>query len=362
MEEQRQPDLNELRAAIDELDDELVRLLNRRSELSVQVGRTVGSDKPQVFAPEREAQVLARVAMQNTGPLEPEHLEAIYREILSASRSLQRTLKVAYLGPEATFTHQAALGRFGSAAEYVPVPTIPEIYTEVARGATDLGVMPAENTTEGPVLQTLDMLAEGELRISGEITIPVAQFLLSRSPMERITRVYSHPQAVAQCQRWLAANLPGRDVLHISSTSKAAQLAAEEEGAAAISTQLAAEVYGLDVIAGNIQDFSSNYTRFYVVGPRMSERPTGRDKSAIMFSIRDRVGALRDMLEVFGAAGVNLTSIHSRPSRRRAWDYVFFVELSAHANDPTVSAVLKEAEQHCVFLKVLGAWPVDQTP
>ena len=358
MAKEDQDELQGLREAIDALDDELVKLLNHRAALSVEVRRTLGNSKPEVFVPEREAQVLTRVQIQNAGPLTPEHLAAIYREVLSASRDLQRHTRVAYLGPRATFTHQAALGRFGSSAEYVAAASIPDIYNEVVRGAADFGVMPVENSTEGPVFETLDLLNDGELRICAEITIPVAHYLLARGPKEAVRRVYSHPQAAAQCRRWLAQNLPGCEVLHVTSTARAAEQAAEEAAAAAIATRLAAEVYDLKILEQNIQDYSSNYTRFFVVGQRMTERPSGRDKTAIVFSIRDRVGALKDMLEVFARASLNLTSIQSRPSRRRAWDYLFFVEFAGHAGDPEVKAVLKDAEQHCVFLKVLGAWPV----
>lgn len=350
--------LEKLRQAIDALDEELVALLNSRARLSDQIGALKREAAASSFVPERESEVLGRVLRANAGPLSEEHLRAIYREVLSASRELQRRPRIAYLGPAATFSNQAALEFFGAACEYLPKPTFADVFAAVQGGQADCAVVPVENSIEGPVQQNLDLLAEGGARVCGEITIPVAHFLLARAPRERVRLVYSHPQAAAQCRRWLADNLPGRDVVHVTSTARAAEQAAAEEGAAAVATRLAAETYGLDVLAENIQDYGSNFTRFFVIGLQPSQQPTGRDKTAICFSIRDRVGALRDVVQVFAEAGLNLSSIQSRPSRRRAWDYLFFIEADGHAADPTVAEALRAVEQHCVFLKVLGAWPV----
>jgi chorismate mutase / prephenate dehydratase len=347
-----------LRRGIDELDGQIVELLARRAELSRRVGATKQERDAAVFAPAREAELLERLTRQAGDALRPDHLRAIYREILSASRDLQRPPRIAFLGPRATFGHQAALQRFGSAAEYVPAATNPDVVDVVERGTADFGVLPIENSTEGPVGESQDRLVETELKVCDEVTIAVAQCLLARCPSEEVRTVYSHPQAAAQCRRWIAQHLPGRDIVHVPSTGLAAERAAGEPGAAAIAPRLAGEVFGLDVLASSIQDISHNYTRFWVIGPRMSERPTGRDKTAIVFSIRDRVGTLRDVAEVFAEARINLSAIQSRPSRRRAWDYVFFVELLGHAAEPHVQAALRAAEQHTVFLKVLGAWPV----
>lgn len=358
MAEQPPQELIELRVEIDAVDDELVRLLNRRAELSLKVGGLKRGSAATVFVPEREAQVLESVRRANRGPLRTEHLQAIWREVLSSSRALQRTPRVAYLGPAGTFSNQAALEFFGSATEYVPLATFPDIFAAVHSGQADCGVVPVENSTEGPVQQNLDLLAEGEARVCGEVTLPVCHFLLAHGPLELVERVYSHPQAAAQCRRWLAENLPGREVLHVTSTARAAEQAAAEPGAAAVAPRLAAEIYGLAVLAENIQDLSSNYTRFFVISLQPAQRPSGRDKTAICFSIKDRVGALRDVVQLFAEASLNLSSIQSRPSKRRAWDYLFFMEIDGHAADPKVGSVLKAVEQHCVFLKVLGAWPV----
>jgi chorismate mutase/prephenate dehydratase len=347
-----------LRRRIDELDGEIVALLARRAELSRRVGAAKQGEGAAVFAPAREAELLERVVRLGAGALKPEHLRAIYREILSASRALQRPPRIAFLGPRATFGHQAAMERFGAAAEYVPAATNPDVIGEVERGAADYGVIPIENSTEGPVGESQDRLVETELKVCDEVTIPIAHYLLARGPLDAVRTIYSHPQAQGQCRRWLVQNLPGRDLVPVASTGLAAERAAGEAGVAAIAPRLAAEVFGLDVLAENIQDAATNYTRFWVVGPRMSERPTGRDKTAVVFSIRDRVGTLRDVAGTFSDAGISLSAIQSRPSRRKAWDYVFFVELRGHAAEPRVQEALRAAEQHTVFLKVLGAWPL----
>lgn len=360
MGQDNRPDLESLRTRIDELDREILALLNARANLSIEVGRAKGQGSD-VFVPAREAEVLARLVEANPGPLRRDHLAAIYREILSASRVLQRPLRVAYLGPAATFTHQAALERFGQSTEFEPAGSISDIFAEVQRGAADYGVVPVENSTEGPVQETLDLLAESELKVSAEVTLPISQCLLSRSAAEEVRVIYSHPQAVAQTRHWVAEHLPGREVTITASTARAAELAGDDAHGAAIAPRLAAEVYGLNVLASDIQDMSSNYTRFFIVGWSMSDRPTGRDKTALVFSIRDRVGALRDLITVFSDAEINLSAIQSRPSHRKAWDYLFFVELQGHVEEPRIQQALVEAEQHCVSLKVLGAWPYERS-
>jgi chorismate mutase/prephenate dehydratase len=350
--------LDELRRGMDQVDEQIVGLLKQRAEISRRVWAAKKGNAAEVYAPAREAEVLAHVADLADGALPAEHVRAIYREILSSSRALQRAPRIAFLGPKATFGHQAALQRFGDAAEYVPAPTNPDIVGEVERGNADYGVIPIENSTEGPVGESQDRLVETALKVCDEVTIAVAHCLLARGGIDEVRTVYSHPQAAAQCRRWVAQNLPGRDVVHVPSTGLAAERASAEPGVAAIATRLAADVFGLSVLASNIQDVSNNYTRFWVVGPRMSERPTGHDKTAVVFSIRDRVGALRDVVQVFAQAGISLSAIQSRPSKSKAWDYVFFFELRGHADEPHVQEALRAAEQHTVFLKVLGAWPV----
>lgn len=351
--------LAELRDEIDRLDERLVELLNARARISQEVGQVKGPDAA-VFVPAREAELLGRVRQLNQGPLRAEDLEAVYREIVSSSRRLQRPLRIAYLGPAATFSHQAALERFGHANEFIPIVTISDIFGEVERGVVDYGIVPVENSTGGPVYEALDRLAEADLKVCAEITLSIAQCLLARCSLDEIEIVYSHPQGLAQTRRWLAEHLPGREIKEWASTAGAAEFAARERHAAAVAPRLAAEVYGLDVLAENIQDVANNFTRFYVIGRAISDRPTGHDNTLLVFSIRDRVGALRDIVSVFADAGINLSAIQSRPSRRKPWDYLFFVELQGHIAEPHVRQAVSQAEQHCVSLNVLGAWPASE--
>lgn len=360
--EQTSEALEALRREIDALDATIVELLGRRADVSRRVGALKRHDGGAVYTPAREAEILDRLIRLSAGAFRPDHLRAIYREILSASRDLQRPPRIAFLGPKATYGHQAALQRFGAAAQYVPAATNPGIVDEVERGAADFGVLPIENSTAGPVGESQDRLVDTELKVCDEVTILVAHCLLARCPIEQVETVYAHPQAADQCRRWIAQTLPGRHVVPVASNGLAAERASQERGAAAIGPRVASEVFGLDVLASDIQDVSQNYTRFWVVGRRMSERPTGNDKTAVVFSIKDRVGALRDVIQIFADAQINLSAIQSRPSKRKAWDYVFFIELSGHAAEPRVQDALRAAEQHAVFLKVLGAWPVEPSP
>jgi chorismate mutase/prephenate dehydratase len=349
--------LTKIRQAIDVIDRQIVQLLNERGRLAESVGATKAERGAVIFAPDREAVVLGNVVSASEGPLTASHLRAIYREVLSAMRSLEHPERIGYMGPAATFTNQAALERFGAAAEYVALPSIPDTFLETARGRCDYGVVPVENSTEGPVHETLDAFVDSELKVVSEIILPIHHQLLARCARDQIKTVFTNPVALGQCRRWLTTHLPGREIVQVVSTARAAAQAAETPASAAISPRLAAEVYGLAIVDADIEDFAENYTRFYVLARELTSKPTGDDKTALLFSIRDRVGALRDVVELFAGAGVNLSSIQSRPSRRRAWDYVFFVELQGHAADSKLQEVLRAVEQHCAYLKVLGAWP-----
>ncbi len=349
-------ELESLRREIDEVDASLVRLLNRRAEVVLEVARRKSRSGATVFVPDRERMVMENVLAASQGPLKPEHLRSIYREILSSSRSLQRKLRVSYLGPAATFSHQAALQLFGDATELIPAGSIRDVFLETERGATDYGVVPVENSTEGSVLFTLDSFIDSELKICAELSLTIVQNLMARCRKEEIQTVYSHPQALAQCREWLAANLPKVELVQSLSTVRAAEQAAADPTGAAISPSMAAEIYGLEILEAGIQDSSNNITRFLVVGTE-SPGPTGRDRTAVMVSIKDRVGALHDMMGVFALAGVSLSHIQSRPSKRKAWDYLFFMEMQGHASDPNVKAALGELEQQSSMVKVLGSWP-----
>ncbi|HEX2036075.1 MAG TPA: prephenate dehydratase [Chloroflexota bacterium] len=352
-----------IRQEIDDIDRQLIALLNRRAAASVEVARIKRNGEVSTYIPSREQEVLQNVLRANPGPLTEAHIRAIYGEILSASRSLQRPLRIAYLGPEGTNTHRAAETaakvRFGSFVDYVAMPTVEEVFAAAERGNADYGVVPVENSSEGSVGQTLDLFVDSPLKICAEILLRITHHLVGRGPLTAVRRVYSHPQALAQCRRWLRANLPQAETLESNSTSAAVALAAAEPHSAAIGSQEAAAQHGLPVLASAIQDQADNYTRFLLIGQSIG-RPSGHDKTAILFSVRDRVGALYDVLGVFARRRINLTRIESRPSRRQPWEYVFFVDFTGHPEEANAAAALEEMNQACTMVKVLGAWPTEQ--
>jgi chorismate mutase/prephenate dehydratase len=310
-----------------------------------------------VFVPGREQQIIERLSERNEGPFPGDAIRPVFSEIISACLSLERPLKVAFLGPEATFTHMAARTRFGLSARYVPAPTIGGVFAEVERGIADLGVVPIENSTEGVVNSTLDVLMESELLIAAEIVLPISHCLLSRSgTLEGVTKIYSHPQALAQCRGWLAENLPSAAAIEVASTALAARLAKDDPVAAAVASELAGRLYDLKVARGNIEDETHNVTRFLVLGKEPTA-PSGRDKTSIMLSVKDHPGVLYRVLEPLARRGVNLTRIESRPSRRRAWDYVFFLDVDGHRADRALSDALVELSPLAAQLRVLDSYP-----
>jgi chorismate mutase / prephenate dehydratase len=350
--------LQQCRQQIDQLDAEIVRLLQQRAALAQQIGALKDASARGVYAPERERDVLEHAATAGAGgPLLASQLQSIFREIISACRALERALHIGYFGPRATWTHQAALQQFGESAEYVAVDTIPEVFAETQRGVVDFGVVPVENSTEGPVPVTLDTFLESDLKVCSEIVLPISMQLMSNSPRDEIHTLYSNAVAYAQCRQWVTRNLPGVRVVEVVSTAKAAMMAAEESGTAALGPPLAAHEYGVEILQGDVQDLASNFTRFYVIARQAIGGPTGRDKTAAIISIRDHPGALHDLAGAFARQQVNMTSIHSRPSRLRAWDYVFFIELDGHERDPQVAEAIAEISSQSVFVKVLGSWP-----
>lgn len=345
--------LDDLRRRVDALDADIVRLLNQRAELAIEIGKAKGGAS--VYSPGREAEVIQQLAAVSKGPLPAPALEAIYAEIISSSRALQAPLRIAYLGPEATFSHQAALAHFGQSTILLPAATIPDVFKETEVGRAEYGVVPIENSTEGPVTFSLDSFVDSELKACAEFRLEIHQALMSKVGLNEIKAVYSHPQAIGQCRGWLRTHLPNVPILETASTVGAAQLAAREPNSGAIGPEIAAAKYGLNVLEPRAEDVAGNVTRFLVIGRHMGER-TGRDRMALLFSIKDRVGVLRDVLALFAGAGINLTKIESRPSRRRAWDYLFFVDLEAHPEDPGVPEALEQLRELTVFIKVLGAW------
>jgi chorismate mutase/prephenate dehydratase len=348
--------LEQLRAAIDRVDDRLLDLLRERAELVEQVGRLKDKSGESYYAPEREEALLQRLVAANRSRLPGSSLRAVYREILSAMRALEQSIKVAYLGPRTTFSHQAAVRQFGHAVQFLPERTIGEVFEAVERGRAHYGVVPIENSQEGAVHATLDRLMETTVRICGQIFLPVELNLLGAGPLANVRKVYSHPQPFGQCRRWLAGHLPSAECVEVSSTARAAELAVAERDAAAIAGSLAGEEFGLPVLARAIQDASSNVTRFFVVG-NQATKPSGRDKTSVMFAVKDQPGALAKALEPFEKAGISLTRIESRPSKRQAWEYYFFADLAGHAEDGKVARALEALAGVCAFTRILGSYP-----
>jgi chorismate mutase / prephenate dehydratase len=348
--------LPEHRQAIDKLDAQIVKLLNERTQHVLAIGEIKRKSGAEIYAPHRERVVLNRVTKLNAGPLTNDGLRAIYREVMSASLALEKSLTVAYFGPEATFTHQASIRRFGGSLTYVPQKTIADVFSEVARRRADYGVVPVENSTEGVVTHTLDMFVDSDLKIVSQIVMPIQHCLVSRGSREKIRRLHSHPQALAQCRNWVRENLPHIEVIEASSTTRAAELAAKDRSAAAIASALAADRYQLDILASDIQDNPANATRFLVLG-RTCPPATGQDRTSLMVGVAHKVGALHNALAAFRRYRINMTKIESRPSKRRAWEYFFFIDVDGHETDAKVASALKHMSEHCNFVKVLGSYP-----
>ncbi len=349
--------LEKLRASIDSIDEEILNLLNKRAKVVLEVANVKRDTRLGFYSPERERQILERLQGMNPGPFPNDALRVIFREILSASLSLEEPLKVACLGPLATFTHLAALRHFGSSAQFIPVDSIKDVFESVLEDKAAYGVVPIENSNEGVISYTLDMFMDFDLKIAAEIMLEINHNLLSVSgDIKKIRKIYSHPQAIAQCRRWIERNLPNTTIIDATSTAKAAELASKDEDSAAIASELAAKVYDLRFVERHIEDNRNNYTRFLVVSKEFPP-PTGRDKTSVMLSIKDKPGALYEVLTPFKKAGINLTKIESRPSRRKAWEYIFFIDMDGHVQDKKVKKALKEVEKDCIFLKVLGSYP-----
>jgi len=348
--------IENLRKEIDEIDSHLVELLNKRAQKVLQIAKIKEKEEKSYYSPGREKVVINKLLSLNKGPLPDEVLKEIIKTILQTFLSFQRKLKIVYFGPPATFTHLAAIKNFGHNAEYIPARSISEIFGLVEKSKADYGVVPVENSTEGVVSHTLDMFLESDLKICAEIVLEVVHHLLGKNKIEEVKKVYSHPQAIAQCRGWLEENFPSVNICETESTARAAQLASQEEGAAAIASEVAAGIYGLNILEDHIEDSPHNYTRFLVIGRNFTDK-SGDDKTSILFSIKDRVGALHDMLVPFKKYGINLTKIESRPTKKKAWEYVFFVDFEGHKDDEKVKKALSELEEGCFFLKILGSYP-----
>ncbi len=348
--------LPEHRKSIDKLDAQIVRLLNERTKHVLAIGEIKLRAGEEIYAPHRERVVLQRICRKNKGPITNESLRAIYREVMSSALSLEKSLTVAYLGPEATFTHQAAIRRFGTSLRYSPQKTVADVFTEVSKNRADYGVVPVENSTEGVVTHTLDMFVDSDLKIVAQIVLPVQHCLLSKYKKGQIKKLYSHPQSLGQCRGWVQANLPRVEIIETSSNARSAEFAAREKNSAAIAGVLASEKYKVPVLEYDIQDNASNATRFLVLGRKCSP-PTGNDRTSMMFSIVHRVGALYRALAPFRRFRINMTKIESRPSKRKAWEYFFFVDCDGHMNDRKVAKAIAMLSEHCSYVKVLGSYP-----
>ena len=364
---------------IDKLDARIVRLLNERTRHVLAIGDIKLKAGEEVYAPHREQAVLKRVCALNQGPMTKDQLRAVYREIMSSALALEKTMTIAYLGPEATFTHQAAIQRFGSSLKYSPQKTIADVFTEVSKKSADYGVVPVENSTEGVVTHTLDMFMDSDLKVVSQIVLPVSHCFVSRFPREKIKRIYVHPQTLGQCRNWLQRNFPNAEVEETSSNAVSAVRATKpvipwktkkvrgagliltkrgqpEIATGAITSELAAEKYGLRVLEQDIQDSADNATRFLVLG-RQCSPPTGDDRTSLMLSVADKAGALHEAIAAFRRYQINMTKIESRPSKRKAWEYFFFIDCEGHAQDRKVAQAIRLLGEHCNFVKVLGSYP-----
>jgi len=350
--------LDEIRKRIDTIDKQLLDLLSQRADLVHEVGLIKKRDGLQIYAPDREEALLRKLVEMNEGRLPEKSIRSIYREIMSAALALEEDLKIAYLGPEGTWTHQAAIKKFGHSVNYTPHASFSDVFDDVARRRADYGVVPIENSTEGAVSHTLDLFVDSPLRICAQILLRIDNNLLATITREEVRTLYSHPQVFGQCKNWILRNLPEADLVEVSSTTKAAHLAHENaaEGAAALGGRLAAELAGLKVLDEAIQDRATNTTRFLVIGEKTCPS-TGNDRTSILFSVHDRPGSLVAALKAFDSFEINMSKIESRPSKQKDWEYIFYVDLAGHCENGQVSSALEELEKHCSLVKLLGSYP-----
>lgn len=350
-------DIEGIRRSIDRIDEQVLGLISERGELAKEIGEIKKSEGAKIYVPSRERQIFDRLVKKNFGPYNDVAVRSIFREIISATRALEEPIRVAFLGPEGTFTQMAAVEHFGHAAHFVGAPDISEVFREVETGLADFGVVPIENSTEGVVNYTLDKFVESTLKVCSEVIIPVNLHLLSAEPdLKRIKTVYSHAQALAQCRQWLAMHLPKAKCAHAESTALAAHGIKRKKGAAAIASDFAADQHGLNILAKNIQDVVNNYTRFLVLGD-ITPAATGHDKTSIAFVAKDRPGILYQLLKPLADRKINLTKIESRPLKTKVWEYMFFVDLDGHVSESNVKTALDELAGECVSFKVLGSYP-----
>ena len=348
--------LEELRKKIDSIDERLVELINDRAQVVVEVGKCKQADSAPIYVPHREKAVLDKIADLNKGPLPDKTMYAIWRELMSGSFALERPLLIGYLGPKGSFSHNAAILKFGQSVDYEALTDIRGIFEEVSKGHCDFGIVPIENSAGGGIRESLDAFVETNVMICAEANMAIHHNLMANCAMSEIRCIYSQQEVFAQCRNWLAATFKGTEIVSAASSSKAAQMATSELGSAAIASTIAAEIYGLNILCLNIEDVSNNVTRFLIISKEDS-KPSGDDKTVVLFSTAHKTGALVDVLNVFQEYGINMTNIGSRPNKKREWEYYFFVDFLGHREDESVKKALAEAKQHCLQLSVLGSFP-----
>ena len=349
-------DLGQLRKRIDDLDRQIVALLSERAGVVVDVGKAKMVDGTPVYAPDREQEVLQRIASLNTGPLLQKTLRSIYRELMSGSFALEKPLRVGYLGPEGSFSHLAATRKFGASVEYYPLADIKAVFGEVSKDHCDVGIVPIENSIGGGILESMDAFIEANVSICAEVLLDIHHNLLAKCAREEINAIASKPEVFAQCRNWLSSTFSEAQLVPVASTARGAERAADEQGMAAIGSALAAELYGLRIVSANIEDTINNVTRFFVISSASAKR-TGEDKTSLMFTTAHKAGALAAVINVFADHGINLTNIDTRPSKRRNWEYYFFVDAEGHYEDDKLAQAIEEAKRHCGDLYVLGSFP-----
>lgn len=349
--------LGKYRVKIDALDKQIIRLLDERTRLALNIGQAKAKMGKAIFAPERESEIYEKLARASKDCILPrESLRAIYREIMSAALAIEKPLTIAYLGPEASFTHLASMSKFGASVCYSPAVSINEVFHEVSRNHADYGVIPIENSTEGAVKHSLDMFIDSDLKICSEVLYQIEHNLMSRVPRKKIKRIFSHPQVFGQCRRWLEAHMPNAELVETVSTTVAAQQAAKSSDGAALASKLAASMYDLPILEEGVQDFARNVTRFLVISKQMTKR-TKNSKTSVLISAHDEIGALYELLLPFKNYHINLTKIESRPSKKKNWEYFFFIDFKGHVDDPKIKKLLAAVERKVKFVKVLGSYP-----
>lgn len=348
--------LDELRKQIDSVDERLVELINERARIAAQIGKVKQANEDPVYVPHREKAVLDKISKLNKGPLPDKAMFAIWREVMSGSFFLEQSLRIAFLGPKGSFSHNAAILKFGQSVDYEALADIRAIFEEVSKGHCNFGIVPIENSAGGGVRESLDAFIETDVMVCAEVHMAIHHNLMANCPMTEIERIYSQPEVFAQCRNWLASAFKEAKTIPVASSSRAAQLAAEESGSAAIAATIAAEIYGLKILCEDIEDVSNNITRFLIIS-KEDAQPTGDDKTIILFSTAHRTGALVDVLNVFRDYDINMTNIGSRPNKKREWEYYFFVDFLGHKLNDNVRKALEEAKHHCLQLSVLGSFP-----